>query len=52
MNIIYGIMVFGMFAYTVGYGFTLWKDKNKKGALGVFWIACMIAVIPFFTLYR
>ncbi len=52
MNILYGLMVFGMFAYTVGYAITLWKEKNKIGALGVFWVACMIGVMPFFTIFK
>lgn len=52
MDILYGMLVFAMFVYTVGYAITLWKDKNKIGALGVFWIACLIAVMPFFTLFR
>lgn len=52
MNIMYFLIVLGMFIYTVGYSIVLWKDRNKIGSIAVFSLACMVAVLPFFTLFK
>ena len=52
MNVMYFLILLGMVAYTIGYSIVLWKDKNKIGSMAVFSLACMIAVLPFFTLFK
>jgi hypothetical protein len=52
MNPFIFILVFIMFAYTIGFSLQLWKEKNKLGAFGVLILALTVGVAPFFTLHR
>ncbi|WP_180960280.1 hypothetical protein [Neobacillus cucumis] len=44
------IVLFVITAYTFGFGVTLWKDKQKFGAMAVFFLCLTIIILPFFTI--
>ncbi|MBS4215532.1 hypothetical protein [Neobacillus rhizophilus] len=37
--------------YSFGFGITLWKEKQKLGALAVFFLCLTIVVLPFFSIF-
>ncbi|MFS0776805.1 hypothetical protein ABC255_12490 [Neobacillus sp. 3P2-tot-E-2] len=37
--------------YTLGFGVTLWKGKQKISAIAVFFLTLTIIVLPFFTIF-
>jgi hypothetical protein len=39
-------------AYTLGFGVTLWKEKQKIGALAVFFLTLVIVVLPFISVLK
>ncbi|WP_193747759.1 hypothetical protein [Neobacillus niacini] len=36
--------------YTLGFGITLWKEKQKISALAVFFLTLTVIVLPFFSI--
>jgi 4-amino-4-deoxy-L-arabinose transferase-like glycosyltransferase len=50
MQFITYIILFGITAYTFGFGVTLWKEKQKLSAAAVFFLCLAIIVLPFFTI--
>ncbi|MCM3570972.1 hypothetical protein [Neobacillus mesonae] len=43
------IILIGIIAYTVGFVISLWREKQKLGALGVLVLVIAIIVLPFFS---
>jgi hypothetical protein len=41
-----------VFLYTMGFAITLWKKKNKMGAVAVFLLASFSLVLPYFTYFK
>jgi hypothetical protein len=37
--------------YTLGFGVTLWKGKQKISALAVFFLTLAIIVLPFYSIF-
>lgn len=52
MGIILWAGIIVVVLYTIGFGHTLWKKKNKLGALAVFMLACLAILLPYFTYFR
>ncbi|SFA87890.1 MULTISPECIES: hypothetical protein [unclassified Bacillus (in: firmicutes)] len=52
MNILFGFIFLCVFLYTVGFSWTLWKEKNKLGAFAVFVLSAVIVTLPFITIFE
>lgn len=52
MRILSWLIMITMVIYTVGFAVTLWKGRNKPGAIAVFLLAIGIVVVPFFSVLR
>ncbi|MBT2654955.1 hypothetical protein J7E81_06770 [Bacillus sp. ISL-18] len=50
MKLVTYIVLFGITAYTFGFGVTLWKGEQKLSAAAVFFLCLTIVVLPFFTI--
>ncbi|MEH7414975.1 hypothetical protein V7266_06775 [Neobacillus drentensis] len=50
MNLLTYIVLFIIIAYTVGFGVTLWKQKQKFSAAAVFSLCLILIVLPFFSI--
>ncbi|MEH7115923.1 hypothetical protein V7128_00685 [Neobacillus vireti] len=50
MNLLTYIVLFGITAYTFGFGITLWRGKQKFSAMAVFFLCLTMIVLPFFTI--
>ncbi|MGG1674858.1 hypothetical protein ACIFOT_03805 [Neobacillus sp. NRS-1170] len=44
-----GLLIIAM--YTFGFGMTLWKEKQKMGAVAVFFLTLSLIVLPFFSIF-
>jgi uncharacterized membrane protein len=38
--------------YTFGFAITLWKEKQKSGAIAVTFLSLLIMTLPFFTIFK
>ncbi|WP_342431698.1 hypothetical protein [Neobacillus sp. FSL H8-0543] len=52
MTILIFVSLFAIAVYTFGFAVTLWKEKQKGGALSVFFLTLTIVVLPFFSIYK
>jgi hypothetical protein len=52
LNIFSILVLLGIEIYTFGFGVTLWKEKQKTGALAVFFLVLAMAVLPFFSILK
>jgi len=52
MRIIIWFFIVVVVLYTIGFGHSLWKKKNKIGASAVFILACLALLLPYFTYFR
>jgi len=52
MGIILWLVNISVVLYTIGFGHSLWKKKNKIGASAVFMLACLALLLPYFTYFR
>ncbi|WP_218962739.1 hypothetical protein [Fredinandcohnia onubensis] len=52
MTAITYLLLIIMFLYTIMFSVSLWKDKNKSGSIVVFGLAIIIAIGPFFTIFK
>jgi len=46
------IFILIMFFYTAGYSMTLWRERNKVGAISTFILAIAIVITPFFSVFK
>lgn len=51
MNYIAYFVLLVIALYTLGFAVTLWKEKQKSGAITVFVLALILVVLPFFSLF-
>lgn len=52
MKIFIYLLMMVIVIYTSGFSYTLWKEKNKIGAVAVLTLAIIVAVAPFFTILK
>ncbi|SEM60598.1 hypothetical protein SAMN05192533_10444 [Mesobacillus persicus] len=52
MSVLIWISVFVIFLYTMGFAFSLWKKKNKVGAIAVTFLAFSALVLPYFSYFQ
>jgi hypothetical protein len=38
--------------YTFGFAITLWKEKQKTGAMAVTFLSLLIIILPFISIYK
>ncbi|MCQ6279391.1 hypothetical protein [Bacillus sp. EB600] len=48
MNKFFFVVLFIIIAYTFGFSVSLWKNKQKIGAVAVFILILTMIVLPFF----
>ena len=51
MNLLFILVLLGIFLYTFGFAMTIWKAKQKVGAIAVIALSLIIAVLPFFSIF-
>ncbi|WP_174735188.1 hypothetical protein [Mesobacillus harenae] len=51
MVIIGWLAILAVFIYTSGFALSLWKAKNKTGAIAVFILALACAIVPYLTYF-
>ncbi|WP_423799175.1 hypothetical protein [Neobacillus sp. SAB-20_R2A] len=51
MKILSIVVLFVIILYSLGFGITLWKDKQRLGAIAVFFLCLAIVVLPFFSIF-
>ncbi|WP_157081500.1 hypothetical protein [Neobacillus soli] len=51
MKIVTIVVLLAITAYTIGFGITLWKEKQKFGAVAVFFLSLALLVLPFFSIF-
>jgi hypothetical protein len=52
MIILLWLLVIMVFLYTMGFALSLWKNKNKIGAIAVFFLAVFAIVLPYLTYFK
>lgn len=52
LKILFYIVLFILFLYTLGFAVSLWKEKQKMGALGTLILCLLLIVLPFFSMYK
>jgi len=52
LNYFIAAILFVITLYTLGFAITLWKDKQKFGALATICLCILIIVLPFFSIYK
>lgn len=50
MNIVVILVLLAIVVYTFGFAVTLWKGKQKIGALAVMFLILAVIVLPFFSI--
>lgn len=51
MTIIIFASAIAVFLYTMGFAISIWKQKNKVGAIAVSILACIAIVLPYFVTF-
>lgn len=52
MKIFAFIMMLLITLYTLGFAITLWKEKQKSGAIAVIILSLLIITLPFFSIFQ
>ncbi|MFZ7942895.1 hypothetical protein ACO1D1_04455 [Neobacillus sp. 19] len=52
MKIVFIVVLLAITAYTMGFGISLWKEKQKFGAVAVFFLTLAMLVLPFFSILK
>ncbi|MDR7078115.1 hypothetical protein J2Y03_003165 [Neobacillus niacini] len=52
MKIITVLALIAIAVYTFGFAVTLWREKQKMGAVAVFFLTLSIIVLPFFSVLK
>lgn len=52
MNIFAILMLLIITLYTFGFAVTLWKEKQKTGAIAVTFFSLLIMILPFFSIFK
>ncbi|WP_423335115.1 hypothetical protein [Neobacillus sp. 19] len=52
LKIVFIVVLLAITAYTMGFGISLWKEKQKFGAVAVFFLTLAMLVLPFFSILK
>ncbi|WP_155928994.1 hypothetical protein [Bacillus sp. UNC41MFS5] len=44
------VSLFLIIVYTMGFGVSLWKEKQKIGAMAIFFLSLCLIILPFFSI--
>ncbi|WHY67817.1 hypothetical protein [Neobacillus sp. SuZ13] len=50
MKIFIYVSLFLIIVYTMGFGVSMWKEKQKMGALAIFFLSLCLIILPFFSI--
>lgn len=51
MNYLIALIVLAVAAYTLSFAAWLWRQKNKRGAVGTFLLTLVTAALSFYTIF-
>ncbi|MBV7506698.1 hypothetical protein KW850_15645 [Bacillus sp. sid0103] len=44
------VSLFLIIVYTMGFGVSLWKEKQKIGAMAILFLSLCLIILPFFSI--